>query len=65
MHFGQGQHEGKALTAYGRYIDELVCMPVEGEDYEGVKGASGRWRIKRRTVSFTARVGDEKIMSEF
>lgn len=64
-HLGQGPHAGKVLTAYGRYVDELVCLPAEGEDYDGVPGASGVWRIARRTVLFTGRVGDEKIMQEF
>jgi hypothetical protein len=45
-------------------MDELICIDTEG-DSEGVQGASGRWRIKRRVVKFTARVGDEKIMEEF
>ena len=62
-HFGQGKHEGEVLTAYGVYTDELVV--VEGEDCEGVKGASGRWRVGKRTVGFTQRIGDEGIMSEF
>lgn len=30
----------------------------------GVRGASGIWRIKDRTVTFTQRIGDEKIMEE-
>jgi hypothetical protein len=69
-HFGQGPHEGKVLQAYGKYMDELVLLDVsEGnsreEDYEGVPGASGTWRIAKRTVGFTKRVGDEAIMSEF
>jgi hypothetical protein len=33
-------------------------------DTEGVPGASGIWRIKRRKVAFTQRIGDEKIMAE-
>lgn len=64
-HFGQGPHEGKLLTAYGRYIDELVCLVAEGEHDEGCHGNTGVWRIKRRTVSFSGRVGDERIMLEF
>jgi hypothetical protein len=52
------------LTAYGRYVDELVHQEAKG-DYEGVPGASGVWRIKTRMVLFTGRVGDEKIMEEF
>jgi hypothetical protein len=62
-HFGQGPHEGKLLCAYGRYIDDLVLREGNG-DTEGVPGASGIWRIKRRKVAFTQRIGDEKIMAE-
>ncbi|KAF2657345.1 hypothetical protein K491DRAFT_330536 [Lophiostoma macrostomum CBS 122681] len=65
-HFGQGPHQGKVLTAYGKYVDELVCESVaEGGNFEGVQGASGIWRINRRIVGFFSRIGDEKIMSEF
>lgn len=69
-HFGQGPHEGKVLQAYGKYVDELVLLEVDGDgdgegDFEGVRGASGVWRIKKRTVGFTKRVGDEAIMREF
>ncbi|KAF2683461.1 hypothetical protein K458DRAFT_419064 [Lentithecium fluviatile CBS 122367] len=64
-HFGQGPHEGKVLQAYGRYVDELVCLEAKAGDLEGVPGASGVWRIKRRTVGFTKRVGEEGIMREF
>ncbi|ORY11203.1 SnoaL-like domain-domain-containing protein [Clohesyomyces aquaticus] len=64
-HLGQGPHEGKVLSAYGRYVDELVCLEAKDGDYEGVPGASGIWRIKKRTVLFTGRVGDEMIMKEF
>ncbi|KAJ4334612.1 hypothetical protein N0V87_006758 [Didymella glomerata] len=62
-HFGQGPHEGKLLCAYGRYIDDLVLREGNG-DTESVPGASGIWRIKRRKVAFTQRIGDEKIMAE-
>lgn len=62
-HFGQGPHEGKLLCAYGRYIDDLVFLEVNGGT-EGVPGASGVWRIKKRKVDFTQRIGDEKIMTE-
>ncbi|KAF2109027.1 SnoaL-like domain-containing protein [Lophiotrema nucula] len=64
-HFGQGPHDGKVLSAYGRYVDELVCQEAKDGDFEGVNGASGVWRIKTRTVLFTSRIGDEKIMQEF
>ncbi|KAF2440912.1 hypothetical protein P171DRAFT_523931 [Karstenula rhodostoma CBS 690.94] len=61
-HFGQGPHEGEVLQAWGRYVDVLG---VEEGDSEGVPGASGVWRIRRREVGFTKRVGDERVMSEF
>jgi hypothetical protein len=53
------------LSAYGRYMDELVVSPAKDRDMEGVPGASGIWRIKKRTVAFTQRIGDEMIMKEF
>jgi hypothetical protein len=65
VHFGQGPHEGEMLSAYGRYMDELVLNPAEDGDMEGVPGASGTWRIKKRTVAFTQRIGDEMIMKEY
>jgi hypothetical protein len=65
VHFGQGPHEGKMLSAYGRYYDEVVLLPPKDGDLEGVPGASGIWRIKHRRVAFTQRIGDEKIMEEF
>lgn len=67
VHFGQGPHEGKMLSAYGQYHDELVLLPAEavGRDVEGAPGASGLWRISRRKVNFTQRIGDENIMKEF
>ncbi|KAF1998036.1 hypothetical protein P154DRAFT_547079 [Amniculicola lignicola CBS 123094] len=64
-HLGQGPHQGKVLSAYGKYVDELVCLDPKEGDFEGVQGASGIWRIKRRTVLFSGRVGDEAIMKEF
>jgi len=64
-HFGQGPHSGKVLTAYGMYVDELICLDAPNGDFEGVQGASGIWRIKKRTVDFTARIGEERIMKEF
>ncbi|KAF1943483.1 hypothetical protein EJ02DRAFT_502162 [Clathrospora elynae] len=64
-HFGQGPHEGKLLCAYGRYVDDLVLLEAKDGDFEGVQGASGIWRINKRTVLFTQRIGDEKIMKEF
>lgn len=64
VHFGQGIHEGKMLSAYGRYHDELVLLPVKDGDFEGVAGSSGIWRIKSRKVAFTQRIGDENIMKD-
>lgn len=45
------------LTAYGRYLDRLVCVgeAAQGEVYR-------RWRIERRDVEFVKRIGDENIM---
>lgn len=53
------------LSAYGRYQDELVLLPAEDCDLEGVPGASGIWRIESRKVHFTQRIGEENIMKEF
>ena len=50
-HFGREKHTGEVLSAYGAYHDELVPT------------ANG-WRISRREVKFTARIGDEDIMSD-
>lgn len=72
MHFGKGKWEGQTCTAYGKYIDELVLLPLASEgagvdpDGEGEKavplaGASGEWRVKKRRVEFMARVGEEGI----
>ncbi|KAL5401575.1 hypothetical protein PMIN03_011410, partial [Paraphaeosphaeria minitans] len=63
-HFGQGPHEGKVLQAWGRYVDVLEVQDGDGDD-EGVPGASGVWRIRRREVGFTKRVGEERVMREF
>jgi hypothetical protein len=46
-------------------MDELVVLPAKEDGTEGVPGASGIWRIKKRKVAFTQRIGDEKIMEEF
>lgn len=64
-HFGQGPHEGKLLCAYGKYLDDLVLLDAEDDKCEGVPGAGGIWRIQRRKVSFTQRIGDEEIMKEY
>jgi hypothetical protein len=53
------------LSAYGRYLDELVLLPAKEGNFEGVPGASGIWRIKKRKVMFTQRIGDEMIMKEY
>jgi hypothetical protein len=65
VHFGQGPHDGEVLCAYGKYMDSLVLLQPEAGDYEGMYGASGIWRIKLRTVAFTRRIGDEKVMKEY
>ncbi|KAF2854575.1 hypothetical protein T440DRAFT_415940 [Plenodomus tracheiphilus IPT5] len=66
VHFGQARHEGKQLCAYGKYMDHLVLVNGDPDgDCEGVAGASGLWRIKKRVVVFTQRIGDENIMKEY
>jgi hypothetical protein len=59
-HFGRATREGTVLTAYGIYVDELVC--IDGEPT--IPGASGKWLIKKREVLFIARIGDEKVMDD-
>ncbi|KAK4993999.1 hypothetical protein LTR66_005882 [Elasticomyces elasticus] len=57
-HFGREERAGEVLTAYGTYVDELVCVECH---VEGV-GLGRRWMISQREVRFTARVGDERVM---
>lgn len=60
IHFGQGKWKGKEVTAWGKYTDSLRLDP---EDKGGsVVGASGRWRICKREVSFMGRLGEEGVM---
>ncbi|KAK3063231.1 hypothetical protein LTS18_002067 [Coniosporium uncinatum] len=54
-HFGHGKYEGQVLVAYGKYVDQLVCTG-QGQ------GTYREWRIKKRTVVFMKRIGDEHIM---
>lgn len=62
-HFGSGDYQGQVLTAWGKYIDELVTVPGgSGAEGEQMSGSNGFWRIKKRTVGFFYRVGDEKLM---
>lgn len=73
VHLGQGRWAGQQVTAYGKYVDELVCLPAdpaqaavgekEGVIVDHVPGASGRWRIRRREVLFMGRVGEEGVMT--
>ncbi|KAI5251241.1 hypothetical protein E4T42_04473 [Aureobasidium subglaciale] len=60
VHFGRGKWVGKCVTAYGKYIDELVC--VDGGEVELEEGATGAWRIIERKVVFFGRVGEEGVM---
>ncbi|KAF2810137.1 uncharacterized protein BDZ99DRAFT_305394 [Mytilinidion resinicola] len=60
-HFGHGAFEGQVITAYGKYMDQLVCC--EGAA-PGMPGASGLWLIKKREVRFMKRIGDEGIMQK-
>jgi len=63
-HFGRETRLGTVLTAYGAYVDELICLGEEGNEQPILPGASGKWLIKKRNVSFFARIGDEKIMDD-
>lgn len=60
-HFGKGQWAGKTLTTYGKYIDELVKVEADDEQYD--ESEIGHWKVRRREVKFMARVGDERIMT--
>lgn len=64
IHFGTGKWEGQQVTAWGMYEDTLRVDP-EGQG-QGVEGASGngRWRVCRRKVGFTKRLGEEGVMQE-
>lgn len=58
IHFGQGKWKGQQVTAWGKYVDRLVCTGSEPE----LPGASGQWRISRREVTFMGRFGEEGVM---
>ncbi|KAG9678326.1 hypothetical protein KCU99_g1269, partial [Aureobasidium melanogenum] len=63
VHLGRGKWEGQQVTAYGKYVDELLCVSAsEVGDTEVEAGASGVWKIKSRTVTFFGRVGEEGVM---
>lgn len=57
IHFGQGKWDGKEVTAWGRYIDDLVLV-----DGQSVPGASGQWLISAREVQFIKRLGEERVL---
>ncbi|QIX00897.1 hypothetical protein AMS68_006414 [Peltaster fructicola] len=57
VHFGQGKWDGKEVTAWGRYIDDLVLV-----DGVSVPGASGQWLIGAREVQFIKRLGEERVL---
>jgi len=67
VHFGQDEWAGQTCTAYGKYVDELILLPLTGETPTGgggeavLTGASGHWRISKRRVEFMARIGEEGI----
>ncbi|KAI9706777.1 MAG: hypothetical protein M1820_004748 [Bogoriella megaspora] len=49
VHFGTERYEGEALTAYGKYEDDLVF-------------SNEQWRIKKRVCSFMGRIGNQNVM---
>lgn len=65
MHFGRDEWTGQVCTAYGKYVDELVLLPLEegesGGEEQVLAGASGLWRVCKRRVEFMARIGEEGI----
>lgn len=61
IHFGKGKWEGKEVTAWGKYVDELTLLP--GHEWsDRLPGASGQWRISKREVTFMGRLGEEGVM---
>jgi hypothetical protein len=63
VHLGRGKWEGQQVTAYGKYVDELICIPAAKTDNAEIEaGASGVWKITKRTVTFFGRVGEEGVM---
>lgn len=63
VHLGRGKWQGQQVTAYGKYVDELICVSAnEVGDTETEAGASGIWKIKSRDVTFFGRVGEEGVM---
>jgi putative IMPACT (imprinted ancient) family translation regulator len=63
VHLGRGKWEGQLVTAYGKYVDELICVPAaKTQNAEIEAGASGLWKISKRTVTFFGRVGEEGVM---
>jgi len=58
IHFGQGKWQGKEVTAWGKYIDQLILNANE----TSLPGASGQWLIYRREVTFMGRLGEERVM---
>jgi hypothetical protein len=61
IHFGQGKWKGQQVTAWGKYLDNLVC--VEDPD-STLPGSSGHWKIEKREVTFMGRLGEEGVMEE-
>lgn len=56
VHFGRGKWQGQHLTSWGQYIDMLVR--------DDSVSKPGRWLISQRTLVFTERIGDERLMDE-
>ena len=58
IHFGKGKWQGKEVTAWGKYSDQLIL--TDGK--ESLPGASGQWLISQREVVFMGRLGEEGVM---
>ncbi|KAK8062302.1 hypothetical protein PG997_014399 [Apiospora hydei] len=52
IHFGRGKWQGHHLTSWGSYVDTLVRD----------NGKPGNWLISKRTILFTERLGEERVM---
>lgn len=59
VHLGQGRWKGQLVTAYGKYIDELICILSKSPP---IAAASGQWLVNKREVVFIGRVGEEGVM---
>ena len=58
VHFGKGKWDGKEVTAWGKYVDDLV----RSDGVNALPGVDGSWLIKTREVTFFKRLGEEGVL---